>query len=150
MNKQPTILILGGGPAGLSASIHLAKEGIPHILIEKGSYPRDKICGDALSGKVIAELKRLDIGMPGLLWQDEDRFLGSFGIRFFAPNGKLLDIPFKNDLDSLTTPPGFLSKRIRFDDWLFQRLDRKIVDVMEFSGKESVSWSRLKGMENGK
>ncbi len=44
MKKQ--IAIIGGGIAGLALSIDLCKRGIDVILIEKGSYPRHKVCGE--------------------------------------------------------------------------------------------------------
>ncbi|MCK4806752.1 MAG: geranylgeranyl reductase family protein [Candidatus Aegiribacteria sp.] len=46
--KDPT-LIVGGGPAGVSCAWKLATFSIPCILIDKASFPRDKVCGGALS-----------------------------------------------------------------------------------------------------
>ena len=47
-SKDPT-LIVGGGPAGASCAWKLASAGIPCILIDKVSFPRDKVCGGSLS-----------------------------------------------------------------------------------------------------
>jgi flavin-dependent dehydrogenase len=48
----PDILILGGGPAGLSTALHLAQlapELLPRVLVlEKAHYPRHKLCAGAL------------------------------------------------------------------------------------------------------
>jgi flavin-dependent dehydrogenase len=52
------VVIIGAGPAGCSASSYLAKFGIPHVIVEKETYPRDKVCGDALSGEVVNQLKK--------------------------------------------------------------------------------------------
>jgi flavin-dependent dehydrogenase len=57
------IVIAGAGPAGTSTSLFLAKAGIPHLIIDKASFPRDKVCGDALSGKVVEVMKKLDASM---------------------------------------------------------------------------------------
>ena len=43
------VLIIGGGIAGLSLSIDLAKRGHSVVLIEKGNYPRHKVCGEYIS-----------------------------------------------------------------------------------------------------
>ena len=55
---ETDIVIIGAGPAGCSASLYLAQFGIPHVVVEKEVYPRDKVCGDALSGKVVSQLKK--------------------------------------------------------------------------------------------
>src|ERR1019366_7097782 len=43
------VAIIGGGIAGLSLSIDLKKRGYNIILIEKGNYPRHKVCGEYIS-----------------------------------------------------------------------------------------------------
>ena len=45
MNHSTHILIVGGGLAGLTSAIHLAKQQIPVTLIEKNVYPMHKVCG---------------------------------------------------------------------------------------------------------
>jgi flavin-dependent dehydrogenase len=53
LKKNSDIIIIGAGPAGTATSLFLANAGIAHTIIEKQSFPRDKICGDALSGKSV-------------------------------------------------------------------------------------------------
>ncbi|HNQ83771.1 MAG TPA: FAD-dependent monooxygenase, partial [Bacteroidales bacterium] len=55
--KTTEIAILGAGAAGLTAAIRLGQLGIPCLLIDKGEFPRSKICGDGLSGKTLSALK---------------------------------------------------------------------------------------------
>ncbi len=43
------IAIIGGGLAGLSLSIDLKKRGYKVVVIEKGNYPRHKVCGEYIS-----------------------------------------------------------------------------------------------------
>ena len=40
-------VILGGGPAGSTAAMYLAKAGKKTLLIDKVKFPRDKTCGDS-------------------------------------------------------------------------------------------------------
>lgn len=46
---MPTVAIIGAGPAGSSAAIHLAHAGIDVILIESRAFPRLKVCGEFIS-----------------------------------------------------------------------------------------------------
>lgn len=53
--------IVGAGPAGSTAAIHLARRGLSVLLIDKEEFPRDKVCGDGLIADAIAALKRVDL-----------------------------------------------------------------------------------------
>lgn len=55
------IIIIGGGVAGLSAAIHCHELGIKPILIEAGSYPAHKVCGEFFSPECLPLLKRWGI-----------------------------------------------------------------------------------------
>ena len=54
-------VIIGGGVASLSAAIQLANKGIKSILIEAGTYPRHKICGEFLSPESLSILENWKI-----------------------------------------------------------------------------------------
>jgi menaquinone-9 beta-reductase len=47
-SKEVDVLIIGGGPAGLSAAIVCARNGLKTILVEKKRFPVDKACGEGL------------------------------------------------------------------------------------------------------
>lgn len=49
MDKAYDVAIIGGGLAGLTASIQLAKAGHSVILLEKEKYPFHKVCGEYIS-----------------------------------------------------------------------------------------------------
>lgn len=58
---QRDLLVIGGGPAGSAAAITAARAGLSVTLFEKGSYGRDKVCGDGLTPRAIAALDELRI-----------------------------------------------------------------------------------------
>lgn len=43
------VIVIGGGLAGCSAAAQLARRGHRVLLLEKGSYPRHRLCGEFLS-----------------------------------------------------------------------------------------------------
>ncbi len=60
MERWQTIII-GGGLAGLTAALELAKNGVSVLVIEKNSYPKHKVCGEYLSGEVVPYMESLGI-----------------------------------------------------------------------------------------
>ena len=66
MDQKSDIVIIGGGLAGLTASIHLAKFGFSVTLIEKDTYPKHKVCGEYISNEVKPYLQYLDIDIGQL------------------------------------------------------------------------------------
>ena len=52
-------IIVGAGPSGSSAAFHCNKLGLKTLLLDKSSFPRDKVCGDALSGKSVKLLDEM-------------------------------------------------------------------------------------------
>ncbi|MEL6676304.1 MAG: geranylgeranyl reductase family protein [Bacteroidota bacterium] len=115
------VIIVGGGPGGATAALRLADSGLKVVVLEKATFPRDKICGDALSGKVVSVLKYTRPELVDELYQFQPK-LGSWGIRFISPNRTTLDIPFKLDRSGMTHAPGFISKRVDFDEFLWRQL----------------------------
>ena len=127
-NSFSDIIIVGAGPAGATASMFLSGAGIRHSLIDKAIFPRDKICGDALSGKVLPVLKKLNPDLIHELLTKNENCIGSKGIVFGAPNGNTLDVPFRAVNSVIDHDPGFVSKRIDFDYSLIQQLNLNIVN----------------------
>lgn len=58
---QYQIIIVGGGLAGLTNALHLAKAGLHVCVVEKESYPKHKVCGEYISNEVLPYLDRLGI-----------------------------------------------------------------------------------------
>jgi flavin-dependent dehydrogenase len=53
------IAVIGGGVAGSTAAALLAQQGLRVILMEKGGFPRQKVCGEFLSPEGAHVLQRL-------------------------------------------------------------------------------------------
>lgn len=53
------VIIIGGGLAGLSCAIHLAKYDFKILVLEQNVYPKHKVCGEYISKEVIPYLSFL-------------------------------------------------------------------------------------------
>ncbi len=125
MNDPTPVCIVGAGPAGTSAALKLAYHGIRCVLIDKATFPRDKVCGDAISGKVTTLLNRLD---PAIIrrFEAEPGKVDIWGIQFYAPNGIPMEIPFVPAPGSdLPGAPGYVSRRWDFDHFMVREVERR-------------------------
>ncbi|MEO9513304.1 MAG: NAD(P)/FAD-dependent oxidoreductase [Flavobacteriaceae bacterium] len=102
--KNPEVLIVGGGLAGLTAALDLVNRGIKVLVVEKTTYPNHKVCGEYVSNEVKPYLEHLgvtfdDLQLPkintlhistqaGKLTQ-VDLPLGGFGISRYALDHRL-------------------------------------------------------------
>lgn len=65
-------IVVGAGPAGSSTAIALARQGVRVLVVDKDLFPREKACGDGLTRRSVAALRRMGL---------EDRFAGARRIR---------------------------------------------------------------------
>ena len=132
-------VIIGAGPAGCTAALKLAETGFKIALVDKFLLPNHKVCGDALSGTVVNVLKQL----PGDCYNEFLRLPGiqeTNGIRFIAPNKKILDVPYNPIKNDDTPPAGFLCRRIDFDGFLLKKIRNynniKVFEQTKITGLE--------------
>ena len=125
------VIIIGAGPAGASASIFLTKAGIHHIILEKEIFPRDKICGDACSGKTAFVLRKANPEWLNEVFLNKDKNLACHGVVFASPNGKALTIPFSPVNIPANHAPGFMTTRLVFDNFLFEKIPSPFVKIFQ-------------------
>jgi len=53
------VIVIGGGPAGTSAAITCARSGASALLLERGRFPRHKVCGEFVSAESLDLLRDL-------------------------------------------------------------------------------------------
>lgn len=64
--EKTEVCIVGGGLAGLTAALCLAKAGIRVLLIEKNSYPNHRVCGEYVSNEVLPLLQHIGLDIHAL------------------------------------------------------------------------------------
>ncbi len=128
------VLILGAGPAGLACALKLVDSGLSIALVDKSEFPRDKICGDALSWDVYNQLSKLS---PRL----ESEFLkmsetaSTQGLHVITEEGDSFFIPFryKGEIKEM-----HICKRKDFDNLLYRQVRKngKITLLENFKAKK--------------
>jgi geranylgeranyl reductase family protein len=110
------LVIVGGGPAGVVTALYAARKGLTTLLLDKSRFPRDKICGDAVSGKAIAVLRDLQL---------EDAVANLAGVRFRkVVFGSAKHVEAEVDLERARKRDlvvGYVIRRSVFDAFLFDR-----------------------------
>ena len=56
---QYDLVVIGGGPAGTAAAIIAGRNGQRVLLLERGKFPRHKVCGEFVSAESLALLRSL-------------------------------------------------------------------------------------------
>jgi NADPH-dependent 2,4-dienoyl-CoA reductase/sulfur reductase-like enzyme len=78
------VIIVGAGPAGSTAAYHLASAGLDVLVLEKTSFPREKVCGDGLTPRAVKALTTMGIPVvPG------DGWLLNKGLRIIGGGGRI-------------------------------------------------------------
>jgi menaquinone-9 beta-reductase len=110
------VVIVGAGPAGSCCAIKLAGSGLRVALVDKASFPRDKICGDALNIDVVNQLAYMDEKLSDAFAKIAGK-TASYGINVFSDKYDSFAIPlYHNKLKSC----GYVMKRYEFDNFLYQ------------------------------
>lgn len=119
------VCIIGAGPGGAAAALQLNRLGVPCVIVDKAVFPRDKVCGDGLSGKVMTILNRIDPAIAARLQAFADK-QDSWGVTFVSPGRHSMQVPYKPAYDKQKDDcPGFTSRRIHFDNFLVNELRRE-------------------------
>ncbi len=59
MTHNYDLIVVGGGPAGSAAAIRAARNGAGVLLLERGRFPRHKVCGEFVSAESLDLLRDL-------------------------------------------------------------------------------------------
>lgn len=87
--KKTRLLIIGGGVAGASLAIRLAKKDLDVSIVERDKFPRHKLCGEFVSPECVKHFEHLGVF-------DSMSAIGGDTIsetRFFSENGKSVRVP---------------------------------------------------------
>ncbi len=107
------VLITGGGPSGSALAYYLAKAGIKVIVVESQKFPRDKICGDAVSAVALSELDKM----------------GITNLEEFSKANQINDVALFIEQEKITVDltrseelpfQGRVIPRLKLDNWIYE------------------------------
>jgi flavin-dependent dehydrogenase len=113
--RTPDLLVIGGGPAGLATAIRARQAGLSVTLLDGGSPPIDKACGEGLMPDGAALLQTLGVVIP------PDRCRPFRGIRYLEDD-LVVEGPFPG-------PPGIGVRRTDLHAALVRRAVAVGVDL---------------------
>jgi menaquinone-9 beta-reductase len=110
-------LIVGGGPGGSTAARILRRGGWEVLVIDRASFPRDKVCAGWLTPEVfpLLDLDPADYRAAGLTLQEIS------GFRTGVLGGRLIDTRYPNVV-------SYAIRRCEFDNFLLRRSGARVID----------------------
>ncbi|MCF4119380.1 geranylgeranyl reductase family protein [Antribacter sp. KLBMP9083] len=123
------VIVVGAGPAGASAAHWCASAGLDVLLLEKGEFPRDKVCGDGLTPRAVAELVRM-----GVSTREDDGWIRNRGLRVHG-GGRAYELDWPN----LTSYPGYGMARARTS------LDQTLAQHAQANGAKLLERTKVTG-----
>ncbi len=121
--KNVQVAVIGAGPAGSAAAIHLKRGGAEVALIDKAHFPRNKVCGDGIPFKTFRLLQELGFSENELLREGYP----ITGMTLYAANGSPFHLHGSNAENKKS---GCIPREI-FDNLLFQKAKMCVDSVYE-------------------
>jgi menaquinone-9 beta-reductase len=107
------VIVVGAGPSGSTTAYYLAQAGLDVLMLEKSTFPREKVCGDGLTPRGVRALVAMGISVS-----EQDGWVRNKGLRIIGA-GQRLELPWPE----LSSYPGYGLVRPRTD--LDQMLARR-------------------------
>ncbi|GAA0554257.1 geranylgeranyl reductase family protein [Chitinophaga japonensis] len=121
-NNHYDVLIIGAGPAGSSCALALGHAGLRVALADRHTFPRDKVCGDAIPGRAIKCLHEMDPQFAAALAAFTEKLPTRQTACYF--NNKKLDFSWALE--------AYTATRMSFDNFLLSLVkERGAVEVLE-------------------
>jgi geranylgeranyl reductase family protein len=122
-DEDAEVIVVGAGPAGSTAATYLARAGLDVLLLEKSTFPREKVCGDGLTPRGVKQLIEL-----GIDTREEAGWLHNRGLRVVTAHHTMeLDWPDLADFP----PYGVVRPRADFDELLARNAQRSGARLLE-------------------
>ena len=124
MDDTADVIVVGAGPAGCTTAYYLASAGLDVLLLEKTSFPREKVCGDGLTPRAVKCLIKMGVPFGGDGASTDGAGSGwiqNKGLRIIG-GGVRIQLPWPE----LSAYPGFglVRTRLDFDETLARTAEK--------------------------
>ncbi|MFA9421369.1 MAG: NAD(P)/FAD-dependent oxidoreductase [Gammaproteobacteria bacterium] len=123
--RQVDVLIVGGGPAGSTLAYCLTESGLSTVIMDKETFPRQKVCAGWVTPAVMQEL---EIDLQD--YASENLLQPIHGFRIGQLGQKLVESDYAGD------PVSYGIRRIEFDNYLLQRCGAELIMGTAFDRME--------------
>jgi menaquinone-9 beta-reductase len=124
------VLIVGGGPAGSSCARGLRGAGLDVAILDRQTFPRDKICGGWITPQVLSEL-----GIDPCEYSEHNLLQPITGFRTGWIGGPAFDTGYN-------TTVSYGIRRREFDDYLLRRSGARLIEGVALASlqREKDGW----------
>lgn len=130
MTNVCDVLVVGAGPAGISAALTLRAAGLDVVVVDKAQFPRDKCCGDGLTTGALRLLENLGFDPTTVpSWRVCD------DVWLRSPSGREMCMPLPQGMGQFAA----IAPRIELDNALVQHARARGVKVIEGHGFSSLT-----------
>jgi flavin-dependent dehydrogenase len=134
-------MVVIAGPSGSVCGYFMAKEGAKVALLDKETFPREKICGDAVCTPAIHILKEMDV-IDGLIAEGKAKYADSGG--FVSPCGLSY---IGNSVHQLGESAACAIKRYHLDNAVAKKAQEAGANLMEkFEVGDDVTFDEKAGL----
>lgn len=123
--QQFDVLIIGGGPAGSTLAWALRDAGLKVGILDKKSFPRDKVCAGWVTPAVMQELD-----LDSQLYAGDHTLQPIFGFRVSQLGNREVETRYSEK------PVSYSIRRCEFDDYLLQRCEAELLPAEKFTTME--------------
>jgi geranylgeranyl reductase family protein len=140
--QEADVIVVGAGPAGSATACFLARAGIDVLVLEKATFPREKVCGDGLTPRGVKALVRMGVPIS-----EQDGWLQNKGLRIIG-GGVRLELPWPE----LSSYPGYglVRSRLDFDETLArtaQQAGARLLEGVTVTGPVLDEGGRIIGVQ---